>query len=56
MHDNKERFENHRNKVQEEQQPFLQLPLFDYPPEEYIRWLEEQEKPEPPPRVIVIDL
>ena len=41
---------------QEEQRPFLQLPLFEYPPEEYIRIMEEEEKAESTRRVIIIDL
>jgi hypothetical protein len=39
------------------QQPFLQLPLFLDPPDEYIRERQEkEEKEETPPRVIIIDL
>ena len=39
-----------------EERPYLQLPLYEYPPEEYLRQLEEEEKPKSVNRVIIIDL
>ena len=41
----------------DEERPCLQLPLYEYPPEEYLRQLEEEEeKSKSENRVIIIDL
>jgi len=55
--DNEKRIEYPQEpELREWQRPYLQLPLYSEPPEEYIRQKKQEEEAKEPRRVIIIDL